>query len=214
MDIRKSSIKVARLPKKILFLCAFVFAIIFLFFTAGRFLALSQTPKNADVIIVLSGGYNRVETASDLFKKDYASFVVLSNVNGFAGSLGDMLTTALSLEIPSDVILSENDAKSTYENAKLTLPILKDNNFSSAIVVSSDFHMRRVKFNFDRVYKNSGIEITYIGVESGYNSKSWWSNKYSRETTFDEYVKLAGNILGYNGPDAKKVLYQIKNWFR
>jgi len=35
-------------------------------FSAGRFLALSEPPKQSDVIIVLSGGQGRVEQAAEL----------------------------------------------------------------------------------------------------------------------------------------------------
>lgn len=73
---------------------------------------------------------------------------------------------ALSLRIPQDAILTENEALSTYQNAELTLPIMQQQGFTSAIVVSLDFHMRRVKFIFDHVYKNSGIKLTYVSANS------------------------------------------------
>lgn len=130
-----------------------------------------------------------------------------------ASSAGDMLQTALSLGIPKDAILTENEALSTYQNAELTLPIMQKHSFTSAVVVSSDFHMRRVKFIFDHIYENSGIKLTYVSANSGYNAKWWWSDRYSRETTFNEYVKMIGNAFGYNGPEAKETLQEIKRWF-
>ncbi|MFC3748205.1 hypothetical protein [Paenibacillus sp. GCM10012306] len=64
------------------------------------------------------------------------------------------------------------------------------------------------------MYRKSGIELTYIGSDSGYHAWRWWGDRYSRETTFNEYVKMIGNAFGYNGPEAKDVLNQIKAWFR
>jgi uncharacterized SAM-binding protein YcdF (DUF218 family) len=184
------------------------------FFTAGRFLTLSQPPKQADAIIILSGGQGRVEKAAELYKAGYAPYIILSNAKESTSSSGDMLQTALALGIPQDVIYTENAADSTYQNAEFTLSIMKEHHFKSAIVVSSEFHMRRVKLLFDRVYKKSDIELTYVGSDSGYNAKRWWSDRKSRETTFNEYVKMIGNTFGYNGPEAKSTLDQIKNWFR
>lgn len=180
----------------------------------GYFLPLNEAPKQVDSIIVLSGGSARVEKAAALYKEGYATYVILSNSKEIASSHGDMLQTAMVFGIPSDVILSEEKAQSTYQNAELTLLLMKKHGFNSAIVVSSDFHMRRVKFNFDQVYKKSGIELTYIGAASGYNAKRWWSDSYSRESTFNEYVKMIGNVFGYNGSEAKSILEKFKGWFR
>ncbi|MEK4239196.1 YdcF family protein [Paenibacillus sp. FSL H7-0714] len=196
----------------VLFVCLLL--LITGFFSAGRFLALSDPPKQSDVIIVLSGGQGRVEKAAELYKAGYAPYVILSNAKEATSKSGDMVQTALALGIPQDVIYTENAADSTYQNAEYTLPIMKEYSFKSAIVVSSDFHMRRVKFLFGRVYKKSEIELTYEGSASGYNAKRWWSDRKSRETTFNEYVKMIGNTFGYNGPEAKSILDQIKNWFR
>ncbi|MEK3984568.1 YdcF family protein [Paenibacillus sp. FSL K6-3166] len=191
-----------------------LFLALYLFLIAGRFLNLSQPLKEADTIIVLSGGQDRVEKALELYNAGYATYLILSNAKESTSSSGDMVQTALALGIPQDAIYTENTAESTYQNAEFTLPIMKEHNFTSAIVVSSEFHMRRVKFLFDRVYKKSDIELTYVGSASGYNAKRWWSDRKSRETTFNEYIKLMGNTFGYNGPEAKSTLDQIKNWFR
>jgi uncharacterized SAM-binding protein YcdF (DUF218 family) len=212
--MKSNTDKLKKNRKRLNLISVFFLLIFFFFFTAGRFLTLTQPPKQSDVIIVLSGGQGRVEKAVELYKAGYAPYIILSNANELTSSSGDMLQTALNLGIPQDVIYTENAADSTYQNAEFTLPIMKEYNFKSAIVVSSEFHMRRVKLLFDRVYKKSDIELTYVGAASGYNAKRWWSDQKSRETTFNEYVKMIGNTFGYNGPEAKSTLDQIKNWFR
>ncbi|WP_340392685.1 YdcF family protein [Paenibacillus sp. FSL E2-0190] len=206
-------INLCKVLRTLLIRIVFLLLLIF-FFTAGSFLSQDQSPKQSDVIIVLSGGQGRVEKAAELYKAGYAPYVILSNAKELTSKSGDMVQTALALGIPQDVIYTENAADSTYQNAEHTLPIMKEYGFKSAIVVSSDFHMRRVKFFFGRVYKKSEIELTYVGSASGYNAKRWWSDRKSRETTFNEYVKMIGNTFGYNGPEAKSTLDQIKNWFR
>ncbi|MDH6373276.1 uncharacterized SAM-binding protein YcdF (DUF218 family) [Paenibacillus sp. PastF-3] len=195
----------------------FIFSLpilLFFFLLIGIYLPIHQSPQPSDAIIVLSGGQGRVEKAAELYKAGYAPYIILSNAKEITSRSGDMLQTALNLGIPQDAIYTENAAESTYQNAEFTLPIMKEHDLQSAIVVSSDFHMRRVKLLYDRVYKKSEIELTYVGSPSGYNAKRWWSDRNSRETTFNEYAKMIGNTFGYNGPEAKSTLDQIKNWFR
>lgn len=206
-------IKLGKHKKKVLFLCLPVLLIISMLLLAGRFLVFAQSPQKSDVIIVLSGGAGRVEKAAELYKEGYAAKLILSNVNGYAGSLGDMLQTAIANGIPEEDILTENIAKSTYENAEFTLPLLQELNFESALVVSSDFHMRRVKFNFDSVYRKSDIQLTYVASETKFKIRNWWKDEFSRGLVFEEYSKMIGNFFGYNGPDAKKVLNRFKSWF-
>ncbi|ASA23800.1 YdcF family protein [Paenibacillus donghaensis] len=213
MLLRPVARSTSRSGKKKLWLLLPVLPLLLFVFTAGRFLPYSQPPQQADVIIVLSGGAERVEKAVELYNTGYAPFLILSNSKQANTSQGDMLQTALALKVNENAILTEEAATSTYENATLTLPIMKEKGFTSAIVVSSDFHMRRVKFIFDHVYKNSAIELTYVSSDSGYNSKAWWKGAYNREKTYTEYIKMIGNALGYNGPEAKKVLDKIKRWF-
>ncbi|WP_339266752.1 YdcF family protein [Paenibacillus sp. FSL R5-0470] len=209
-----TSKKMGKCRKRIFFLYLPVLLMVLLFLCVGRFLPLSEFPKQADVIMVLSGGGGRVEKAAELFKEGFAPYILLSKASEVTGPSGDLQQTALALGIPEKAILTEDAAQSTYQNAEFTLPIMKKNGFASVIVVSSDFHMRRVKLIFDHVYKKSGVELTYISSDSGYNTKEWWSDRYSRETTFNEYTKMIGNAFGYDGPEAKSALEQIKHWFR
>ncbi|AIQ48994.1 hypothetical protein R70723_26130 [Paenibacillus sp. FSL R7-0273] len=205
--------KPGKYRKKIIFLYLPMLLLVAFLLFAGRFLVLSQAPQKADVIIVLSGGAGRVEKAAEIYNEGYASEVILTNVNGFAGPLGNLLNTAIANNISEIDIISEESARSTYENAVFTLAIMQEKKYTSAIVVSSNFHMRRTKFNFDNIYKNSDIQLTYVSSPTNFNASRWWSNQYSRGLIFEEYSKMLGNFLGYNGPEAKKILYQVKKWF-
>ncbi|WP_209445697.1 YdcF family protein [Paenibacillus etheri] len=162
---------------------------------------------------MLSGGVGRVEKGVELYVAGYAPHILLSNSKESSSTTGDMYQTAIALGIPRHVIFTENEAQSTYQNAEYSLSIMKKQSYKSAIVVSSDFHMRRVKLLFDRIYKKSDIELSYVGSASGYNAKSWWSNRKSRVTTLNEYIKIIGNAFGYNGSEAKSTLNQINSWF-
>ncbi|MDT3428872.1 uncharacterized SAM-binding protein YcdF (DUF218 family) [Paenibacillus forsythiae] len=207
----KGKKKYFRLKLVVALMCSFS---LFFFFYAGAFLAINQSPQEVDVIIVLSGEDGRVEKAVELYRDGYAPNIILSNATESAGELGNMLQAALALGVDREDIITENSARSTYQNAENTLPIMKNRGFVSAIIVSSDYHMRRVRFNFGRCYKGSGIKLIYIGASSKYRANRWWADHYSIETTFNEYVKVAGNMFGYDGPQAKQILRRIKAWFK
>ncbi len=154
------------------------------------------------MIIVLSGGEGRLEKGVVLYKEEFAPYLLLSN-----GSVEQLYERALQLGMPNDSIILENQSTSTLENARFSKQVMQKYQFHSAIVVSSNFHMRRVKVLFDRAFKNSDTQLIYSsGVNPSYNPNQWWRTKNDRDTTFIEYIKLAGNLFGFHGDDAKKVL--------
>ncbi|MFD5022791.1 YdcF family protein [Paenibacillus sp. NPDC058367] len=212
--IKSTLQKKSRQRKVKLIVTILLLIVIICLLESGRFLVISQSPKQVDVIIVLSGGPGRIERATELYNDGYTMNMILSNSEENISASGNMFQTAISLGIPKEIITVENIAQSTYQNAEFTLTIMKEKSFRSAIVVSSDFHMRRVKILFDSIYRDTGIKLTYVSANSGYNAKRWWSDHYSRETTFNEYTKMIGNALGYYGPEAKEILDRIKRWFR
>jgi len=183
-----------------------LFFFLFLFF-AGRYLVIDEVPKEVDAIVVLSGGEGRLEKGIDLYELGYANKLIVSN------GLADGLWEKAVMLLPSKSLILEKKADSTYESAVYVKKIMKKYNFHSAILVSSDFHMRRVKYNFDRVYKGSHDELIYVSSDTSYNPRAWWMNKHNVGITISEYVKIIGNTFGVYGNDAKRKLYQYVEVF-
>jgi len=178
-----------------------LFLVLFLFF-AGRFLEINEEPKEVDVIVVFSGGDGRLEKAIELYELGYANKLIISN--GLADGLWEKANTLL----PSKSLILEDKADSTFESAVYVKKIMDQYKFHSAILVSSDFHMRRIKINFNRVYKGSDDELLFVSSDTTYNSKAWWMNKHNIGITISEYVKIFGNTFGIHGNGAKRKLYQ------
>ncbi|WP_050183301.1 YdcF family protein [Domibacillus robiginosus] len=151
---------------------------------ARMFLVVDEKPLEAEVIITLSGDTGRLGKAADLYHKGYSNKVILSN----AAEPGTTPEEAVALGVPEEDILLEKEATSTYTNALYTKEIMTEQEFDSAIVVSSDYHMRRVKFTFDHVYKDSGIKLTY--VSSLRNDQAWYQDKENILFTVKEWTKL------------------------
>lgn len=177
------------------------------FFYAGKFLIVDQSPRKSDAIILLTGGgIERLNKSVELYQKGFAPVLIISN------SLEDGLySAAVQLGVPEEKIIKETKADSTATNAFYTYQMMKEHGLKSAIVVSSDYHMRRVKFNFDRVYSHSGIQLTYCAAASGFNPDLYLLRGASTRTAFNEYVKLVGNAFGFNGDHAKEPLKEVND---
>ncbi|RAS74460.1 YdcF family protein [Priestia endophytica] len=178
---------------------------IIFFILAGKALVVDEKPVKSDVIIVLSGDGDRIEKGIELYKKGYASHLILSN-----GKENNFYNQAKDSGIPVHSIILENYATSTTENAEFTKKLMIKYNFQSAIVVSSNYHMKRVEKNFDKEFKDTEIQLTYCSSGSHYyNPKKWWETALNRKVTYTEYVKLVGNYFGFNGKKSKELLKEF-----
>lgn len=173
---------------------------------AGEFLVINQKPVKSDAIIMLSGGgIERLEKSVELYQQEYAPYLIISN-----GNEDNLAHAALTMGVDCESLILENKAKSTRENAFYTKELMEKHQFDSAIVVSSNFHMRRVKSNFAQAFRSSGIRLTYTSAsDTGYNPDQWWSTKTNRQITAVEYLKLVGNFFGIHGNRAKAKLEEL-----
>jgi uncharacterized SAM-binding protein YcdF (DUF218 family) len=79
----------------------------------------------------------------------------------------------------------------TYEDALFARDIMLQNNFTSAIVVSSPYHMRRAAWLFGKVFKNDDITLLYSPVEnSWFKPEQWWTDGRKIHAVMDEYAKF------------------------
>ena len=175
----------------------------------GQFLIVNDQPIQSEAIILLTGGgIERHQKAVSLYKDGFAPLIIVSN------ALEDgIYESVIQLGVPRKDVIKETKADSTYSNALYTLAIMKEHNLKSAIIVSSDYHMRRVKINFKSVFSNSGIRLNYSAAQTYYSSNYWFANKRNINTTIDEYTKILGNSIGFNGNDDKQIFKKIKRLF-
>lgn len=181
-----------KIKAKSLFFILLITIIIFgykAFINLGENLVLDEIPRRSDVIVVLSGGEGRLQKGAKLFHDGYGDFVLLSNSTVQSNTTAE----AIALGIPDDRILEEDKATSTYTNAVYAKELINQNNFRSAIIVSSDFHMRRTKLIFDRIFKDTDIQLLYIPSNTNWFSKNrWWEEKFSRRIVINEWIRIVG----------------------
>ncbi|MCA0971481.1 YdcF family protein [Halobacillus litoralis] len=169
--------------------CVALFTIIITFSILGRpFLVIDDEPEPSEAIIVLSGGEGRLSHALKWYEP--GRVVILTN------AVEPPTTKQHAVELgvrPSDVI-EEKKATSTYSNATLSLEIMQEQDLESALVVTSDYHTRRTKMTFEKIYSSSGIQLSYAAAPSPFST----TGKMTRPdhmTAFSEYVKLSGYWL-------------------
>ena len=130
-------------------------------------LKISHPPRPADVIVTFAGGVGesgkagqgyqeRVVHAINLYKNNFAEKMIFSSGYTYVMQEAEVMKAlAVSLGVPGEDIILEKKAASTFQNVKFATEIMKKNNWNSALVVSSPFHMRRVAM----VYKKTAPEI-------------------------------------------------------
>ena len=165
----------------------------------GSFLIVRDELKESDVIVVLGGESDRVDEAARLYHLGFAKYIIMSggSLDKKVSMVGVMRNRAVALGVPRENVILEPQAQSTYQHPGLVEPIMRSRGFTTAIVVSSPYHMRRSAMLFDRALGARGIGLIYHPVqESWFDARYWWTDAASRRAVGSEYLKLAVNIWG------------------
>jgi len=133
-------------------------------------LQMSAMPESADAIVVFAGGVGesgqagggyqeRVKTAVDLYRAQYAQYIILSSGFRFVFHEAEVMKgLAMANGVPADAIVLEELAANTHENVLFTHEILARRGWRKILLVSSPYHMRRALLT----WHGSAPEITVI----------------------------------------------------
>jgi uncharacterized SAM-binding protein YcdF (DUF218 family) len=149
-----------------------------------KVLTIDSGEVKADAIVVLGGGlYARPERAAQLFGEGAAPKIVISGT-------GDTEQNAQTLEkngVPADAIAMEGRSTSTLENAKFSVPLLRQMGAHRVIIVTSWYHSRRALACFEHFAPD--IQFYSRPTYSGYETKEW-DAKGVKGYLKSEYIKL------------------------
>jgi uncharacterized SAM-binding protein YcdF (DUF218 family) len=177
------------------------FSVFFLLLAAAAilfpqwFLCVDSGPVKADVIVVLGGGsHERPGRAAELFNKEHAAPRII--ISG----LGDYKINRLLLieaGVPSGVIETENQSRTTKENAQFTIQLLRKPNSPHAkrvIIVTSWYHSRRALACF----RHYAPDIQFYSRPSyfAFAHADWSHNRIGNRVRL-EYAKLLGYWIRY-----------------
>ena len=175
----------------------FYVLLVFAGFAAAGFLyfadsvASMQPPADpkADAIVVLTGGFQRIDQAVDLLKGGAGRRLLISGVNPSTTGGQIRRNTQSSADLFKCCVDIGHDAIDTIGNANETANWIRDNGYRSILVVTNNYHMPRSLLELRRA--NPGISfIAYPVVNSDLKSTNWLRNPMVLKTILSEYVKL------------------------
>ncbi len=111
----------------------------------------SPIPKGVDVVVVMGGGLTD-ESISRLVKgkeiHDITGAPVL--ITGYNDEARMMRRKLLSIGLDSSFLIVDTSSRNTFESVRNVAGIVKRRGFSSVVVVSTDYHLRRVMMEFSK----------------------------------------------------------------
>ena len=120
--------------------------------------------NNIDGIVVLTGDQFRIAKGIELLKRNPSKKLLISGVNKNINQVDIMKEFPNSKNFFQCCIDIGKDAKNTFENIIETFEWMKSNEFTSIIIVTSDYHLPRVKLEINRFIDNQ--QIFYEAVKT------------------------------------------------
>ena len=168
---------------------AFVFAAaIFLF--PQQVLTVDSGDTKADELVVLGGGDGRAERAAELYRQGVAPGVICTGY-------GDCAANVLVLQksgVPASAIVAEPTALTTWQNAQITAPLLRQMGAHRVILVTSWYHSRRAL----AVFRHVAPDLQFASRPSylGYVTKEGTRASYDNHVNI-EYLKILDYLFAH-----------------
>ncbi len=120
--------------------------------------------ENIDIIVVLTGHRGRLKQGFVYLSQLKAKYLIISGANP-KSLKKDILSPYKKYKNLFSKVIIESNSKNTKENAEELKKIL--DNFTSPLnilIITSTSHIKRAKFIFDKIFKNSKINITFASA--------------------------------------------------
>jgi uncharacterized SAM-binding protein YcdF (DUF218 family) len=160
-----------------------------------------EDPVTADLAMVFAAA-NEVDLARrtrrgvSLYRDGYVPRLLLTGGGVLAGACPEarrMAEIALEQGVPDSDLLVEDSSGNTFDNVRFSLALLRGcgllDELATVILVSSEWHMRRVLLTSKRFFPSS-VRFVCCPTTEGCNRANWTgSEAYRREVT-DEALPL------------------------
>ena len=167
----------------------------------GSFLITEDELVHADAVYVLGGApRERGARGAELVQQGHAGIMVCtgSNIPGILEGEGLMLTeaelsrrSALRAGLDSARIRPLVAGTSTWEEAALIRDDARVHGYDTILIVSTEFHLRRVGRVFAKQVRDTPIEVRTISAAGlNYDPKRWWTSEEGLLMVNNEHVKL------------------------
>ncbi|HNU57058.1 MAG TPA: YdcF family protein [Flavobacteriales bacterium] len=174
----------------------------------GACLIEDDAPTHADAIYVLGGApFDRGTYAAELLERDVApiAYATGSNHSSILKAEGRLVTeaelscrAAVRAGTPPARILPLTYGTSTFEEAQGVLYHAQRIDADTIVVLTTDFHTRRVGKVFRKRFEGSGIHVLVASAPSTeYDADRWWESEQGLLMVNNELVKSLFYALKY-----------------
>ncbi len=169
----------------------------------GNYLVYEDPIEKVEAIFVLSGSPDtRAWEAAKWIKQGYSNLVVCTGQEiaiPYAEEFG--MDTLFTPDLTKRFLMADGvdstkieilfKGTSTFEEFEAIRDFCKARKMKTIMVISSNFHTRRISKVFTRQLKKEGIRVIIRGAEEPeFNPNLWWKNESGLIFVNNEYVKL------------------------
>lgn len=148
----------------------------------------------ADAIVVLTGGYQRIDQAMGLLRDGAGKRLLISGAHPSTSPAQIRKMTQAPSELFSCCVDIGYDALDTIGNANEISQWIHDNGFTVVLVVTNNYHMPRSLHELRRVDPVTDF-IPYPVVNSDLTRKAWFTEPDVVRTMVQEYAKVVAATL-------------------
>lgn len=161
---------------------------------AGNFWVIEDPLPHADAIVVLGDDNywgDRAGRAAQLFRMGDAPVVVASGrrLRPYAG-VAELIAHDLESDgVPAPAVVTfDHDAADTREEAKALRGLAAQRHWRRLIVVTSNYHTRRARYIFLKVFPQDTPIAMASSVDHFYDPDEWWKHRAGLKIFFLESV--------------------------
>jgi uncharacterized SAM-binding protein YcdF (DUF218 family) len=175
---------------------------------AGKYLAAADEPQKVETVFVLGGNSHERGLAAAQHLKSFPSTVVCTGGNfpvqiqalGYHLSDGELTRQCLIHQgVDSTSIEVLGSATSSFEESEEILQYAKSHHLKKIGILSSEYHLRRLRMTFQEKFEREGIELVFLAAKNeNFTPESWYKNEEGLITTFNEYAKMVYYLFKYS----------------
>jgi uncharacterized SAM-binding protein YcdF (DUF218 family) len=144
--------------------------------------------KNADGIVVLTGGSSRVSDAMELLAGGYGKRLLISGVHPTNGTIELSRSLPDSQGLLTCCVDLDRSAVNTRSNAVETRRWAHERGFKSLIVVTSNYHMPRAIVELSHEMPEIEL-IPFAVIGDRWRDEPWWTSGATLRLLLSEYTK-------------------------
>lgn len=145
--------------------------------------------RNADGIVVLTGGSSRVADAMELLAVGYGKRLLISGVHPTNGASDIVRSLPDSQGLLRCCVDLDHSAVNTRSNAVEARRWARDQGFRSLIVVTSNYHMPRAIVELSHAMPDVTL-IPFAVVGERWRDEPWWTSGAALRLLMLEYAKF------------------------